>query len=104
MDLLNISFTIESSVLTNGEMSFTLYENTNMAITGIMYCYFEMRTTSHLGLVLSVSDFGTRGRRSIPGWALITNCFFFFFLFPLVMQNYFRQEIWNNINDKKYTP
>ena len=31
MDLLNISCTQESSVLTEGEMSFTLYENTNMA-------------------------------------------------------------------------
>ena len=31
MDLLNISYTKESSVLTEGEMSFTLYENTNMA-------------------------------------------------------------------------
>ena len=29
MDLLNISFTEESSVLTKGEMSFTLFENTN---------------------------------------------------------------------------
>ena len=47
MDLLNISYTKESSVLTEGEMSFTLYENTNMANTRIMcmYCYFEMRTT-----------------------------------------------------------
>ena len=47
MDLLNISYTEESSVLTEGEMSFTLYENTNMANTQIMcmYCYFEMRTT-----------------------------------------------------------
>ena len=33
MDLLNISFTEESSVLTKGEMSFTLFENTNMAKT-----------------------------------------------------------------------
>ena len=31
IDLLNISFTEESSVLTKGEMSFILYENTNMA-------------------------------------------------------------------------
>ena len=36
MDLLNISYTKESSVLTEGEMSFTLYENTNMANTRIM--------------------------------------------------------------------
>ena len=41
MDLLNISYTKESSVSTEGEMSFTLYENTNMANTQIMYCYFE---------------------------------------------------------------
>ena len=45
MDLLDISYTEESSVLTEGEMSFTLYANTNMANTPIMYCYFELRTT-----------------------------------------------------------
>ena len=45
MDLLNISYTQESSVLTEGEMSFTLYENTNMASTRIMYCYFETHMT-----------------------------------------------------------
>ena len=45
MDLLNKSYIEESSVLTEGGMSFTLYENTNMANTRIMYCYFEMRTT-----------------------------------------------------------
>ena len=33
IDLLNISYTQESSVLTEGEMSFTVYENTNMANT-----------------------------------------------------------------------
>ena len=32
MDLLNISYTEESSVLTKSEMSFTLYLNTNMAV------------------------------------------------------------------------
>ena len=37
MDLLNISYTEESSVLTEGEMSITLYENMNMANTWIMY-------------------------------------------------------------------
>ena len=65
-------------VLTEGEMSFTLYENTNMANTRNMYCYFETRTTWHRGLELSVSDFGTRGPGSIRGWAHIT---FFLFLF-----------------------
>ena len=45
MDLLNISYTKESSVLTEGEMSFTLYENMNMANTRIMCCYFEMHMT-----------------------------------------------------------
>ena len=45
MDLLNISYTEESSVLTEGEMSFTQYENTNMANTRNMFCYFETRTT-----------------------------------------------------------
>ena len=46
IDLLNISYTQESSVLIEGEMSFTVYENKNMANTPIMYiyCYFEMRT------------------------------------------------------------
>ena len=43
--LLNISYTKESSVLTEGEMSFTLYVNTNMANTQIMHCYFDPRTT-----------------------------------------------------------
>ena len=45
MDLLNISYTEESSVLTEAKMSFTLYENTNMANTRNMYCYFETHTT-----------------------------------------------------------
>ena len=45
MDLLNTSYTEESSVLTEGEMSFTLYENMNMANTRIKYCYFQTRTT-----------------------------------------------------------
>ena len=73
MDLLNISYTEESSVLNEGEMSFTLYDNTNMADTSIMYCYSELRTTWRRGLVHTVSDFGIRGPGSIPGWALITN-------------------------------
>ena len=59
-------------------MSFTLYENRNMANTRNKYCYFETRTTCHRGLALSVSDFGMRGPGSIPGWALITNCYFFY--------------------------
>ena len=45
MNLLDIFQTEESSVLTVGEMSFTLYANTNMVDTQIMYCYFESRTT-----------------------------------------------------------
>ena len=47
IDLLNISYIQESSVLTEGEMSLTLYEITNMANTQIMYMYsyFEMHTT-----------------------------------------------------------
>ena len=45
MDLLDISYTKESSVLTEGEMSFTLYENMNMANTQIIYCYFETHMT-----------------------------------------------------------
>ena len=45
MDLMNISYTKESSFLTEGEMSFTLYENTNMANTRFMYCYFEAHMT-----------------------------------------------------------
>ena len=31
--------------LNEGEMSFTLYVNTNMADTSIIYCYFEPCTT-----------------------------------------------------------
>ena len=45
MDLLNIYYTEESSVLTEGEMSSTLYANRNMADTHIMYCYFERHAT-----------------------------------------------------------
>ena len=45
MDLLNISYTEESSVLTEGEMSFTQHMNKNMADTQFMYCYFERHTT-----------------------------------------------------------
>ena len=45
MDLLNISYTEESSVLMEGEISFTLYKNTNMSNIRIMYWYFETRTT-----------------------------------------------------------
>ena len=45
IDLLNISYTKESSVLNEGEMSFTQYVNTNMADASIMYCYFEPRMT-----------------------------------------------------------
>ena len=83
-----ISYTKESSVLTEGEMSFTLYENTNMANTRIMYmyCYFETHMTWHCGLVLSVSDFGTRGPGSIPGWTLIQ--FFSFFLLKCKITSY----------------
>ena len=32
------------------------------------------------------------------------NKLFLFLFFPLVMQNYFIQEIWNYIHDKNYTP
>ena len=42
-------------------------------------CFFQAAhdlTTWPSGL-----DFGTRGPGSIPGWALITNCFSFLFLF-----------------------
>ena len=42
MDLLNISYTEESSVLTEGEISFTLYENTNMLNIQIMYCAHDL--------------------------------------------------------------
>ena len=45
MDLVIISYTKESSVLIEGEMSFTPYENTNMANTQIMYCYFKTHMT-----------------------------------------------------------
>ena len=41
IDLLNISYTEESSVLNEDKLSFTLYVNTNMADTSIIYCYFE---------------------------------------------------------------
>ena len=86
MDSLNISYTEESSILTEGEMSFTLYEKTNMANTQNMYCYFETRMTRHRGLVL------WNQRTRVDSRVGTYNIFFFFF-FPLVMQNYFIQEI-----------
>ena len=43
MDLLNISYTKESSVLTKGETSFILYGNKNMANTRI--CTVISRST-----------------------------------------------------------
>ena len=45
MGLINISYTKESSVLTEGEMSFAPYENANMPNTRIMYCYFKTHMT-----------------------------------------------------------
>ena len=88
MGILNIFYTVEYSVLTEGEVSFTLYANKNMADTRIMYCYFKRHTTLHHGLVLRVSDFGTTGPGSIPRWALITNCLFFFFSLVMQMTSY----------------
>ena len=38
-----------------------------------MYYYLELLS----GLVVSMSDSGTRGPGSIPGWALIVHCFLF---------------------------
>ena len=40
MDLLNISYTEESSVLTESEISF--HENTNMSNIQIMYCAHDL--------------------------------------------------------------
>ena len=45
MDLLDLSLTDESSVLTKGEMSFTLYANTNKADARIIYCYLHDLTS-----------------------------------------------------------
>ena len=87
MDLLKISINEESSVLTEGDMSFTLYMY--IADTRIMYCYFEPRTTRHHALVVSVSDF----QGPFPGGRLLQIVFFFFHFFRLVKENYFIQEI-----------
>ena len=53
MNLLNISYTEESSVLTQDEMSFTLYENMYMANTRIMYCYFNRAQFDIMALCLA---------------------------------------------------
>ena len=53
MDLSNISYTEESSVLTEGEMSFTMYENMNVANTRIMYCYFNRTQLDIMALCLA---------------------------------------------------
>ena len=58
---------------------FPLYANTNNADTPIvlsnMCGYFEPSKVRHRGLVVSMSDFGTKGQGSIPGWALIASFF-----------------------------
>ena len=46
-----------------------------------------------------MSDYGTRGTGSIPGWAPIIHGVFFF-LFSVIMLNYFMQVLRNCINDK----
>ena len=40
-------------------------------------------------LVVSLSDFGTRGPGSIPGWVPIIHCFLFLLFFSVRMLNYF---------------
>ena len=62
-----------------------------------IYGYFDPLRTRHRGLIVSVSNFGTRGPGSIRGGHLLQ---IVFLLFRLVMQNYFIQVIWNYINDK----
>ena len=68
---INRSGEITSSV--NNFPFYSLFANTNMAdcriILSNMYGYFEPRTTRPGSLVVSLSDFGTRGPGSTPGWA-----------------------------------
>ena len=40
-----------------------------------MYGYFELCTIWSFGLVVNVSDFGTRGPGSIPGWVPLLSSF-----------------------------
>ena len=43
----------------------------------LMYDYHEPRTTCPTSLVVSVSDCGTGGLGSVPGWAHKLQCFSF---------------------------
>ena len=57
-----------------------LYPVWPILVLSVQYnCYLKPHRTWHRDLVVSVSDFGTRGPGLIPGWAIIT--FFFLFLF-----------------------
>ena len=77
--LLNISDTEESSVLTEGEMSFTLYEITNMADTRIMYCYFNPAQLDIMALCLACQTLEPIRVDSRVG--NFNKLFLFFFLF-----------------------
>ena len=70
-------------------------DNSETIYLFLMYDYYERLTTCPPGIVISVSDYGTEGLGSIPGWAPILQCFF--------MLNYFILVIWNYKNDKKMT-
>ena len=102
--LFNISYTKESSVLTKGEMSFTLYVNRNMANTGLFTVISSRARLYILALCLACQTFEPEDQGRFQGGHLKQNVFFFFFFYPLVMQNYLVQERWNYINDKNYTP
>ena len=79
MDLLNISYTEESSVLKEGEIHLPCMRIRIWPMPRL--CTVISR---HHGLVLSMSDFGNRGPGSIPGLALTTTTFFFSFSFFLL--------------------
>ena len=66
-----------------------------------MYDYCDPRTTWRPSLVVSVSNYGTSGIRSIPGWAHILQCLFSFsssvfilnyFILHVVICNYKNNE------------
>ena len=74
--LLNISYTKESSVLTEGEMSFTLYVNTNMPILGLCTVISSRAQLDIVALCLACQTFDPEDQGRFQAGHLKQNVFF----------------------------
>ena len=100
MDLLNISYTEESSVLTRVEYHLPCIRIRICPIFGLCTGISRRALLDIVALCLACQTLEPEDQGLFQGGHL----FFFSFFLTLVMQNYFIQEIWNYINDKNYTP